>query len=261
MVKCEKCAEDVYMPFRCSYCGEYFCSRHRLPEFHDCTGLRRGKGTVNIGSSTTFRSSGPSYYSSQNLYPFRNLFRFSDRELKHLGISLLIISALPLSMPSFFRFPPLVMLGILGIFAAAFLLHEIAHKFSAQRLGYWAEFRLNSLGLMITLMSFISPLKLVAPGAVMIAGMMYRDDYGKISLAGPITNIIQALFFLTVGFMSPSSLVKALSILGVTINSSLAVFNLLPFGMFDGAKIMRWDWRVWLATICTAGLLYALVLL
>jgi Zn-dependent protease len=164
-------------------------------------------------------------------------------------------------MPAFFMFKPLVMLGILGIFAAAFLLHELAHKFSAQRLGYWAEFRLNSLGLMITLMSFISPLKLVAPGAVMIAGMMYGDDYGKISLSGPVTNIIQALFFLIAGLLSQSASVKALSYLGVIINSSLAVFNLLPFGMFDGAKIMRWDWRIWLVTMGIAGLLYASIVL
>ena len=39
------------------------------------------------------------------------------------------------------------------------------------------------------------------------------------------------------------------------------LFNLIPIGMFDGAKIFRWSWRIWLATVVVAGLLfvYALV--
>lgn len=28
------------MPYQCSYCGGYFCSEHRLPEEHDCPGLK-----------------------------------------------------------------------------------------------------------------------------------------------------------------------------------------------------------------------------
>jgi len=31
------------MSFKCHYCGESFCSEHRLPEKHDCTGLETGK--------------------------------------------------------------------------------------------------------------------------------------------------------------------------------------------------------------------------
>jgi Zn-dependent protease len=256
MVKCDKCGEEVYMPFRCNYCGGYYCSRHRLPEFHECTGIQRGQGSVNLGGSTGYRSSGPSYYTPRRRYSFTSLFRFSERELRDLGISLLLISALPMSMPGFFRFRPVIMFGIVAIFAAAFLLHELAHKFAAQRYGYWAEFRLNTMGLLITLFSFISPLKLVAPGAVMIAGLMYGDDYGKISLSGPVTNIAQALVFLAAGVLFPSGLMAALSYLGIMINSSLALFNLIPFGMFDGAKIMRWDWRIWLVATAVALGLY-----
>jgi Zn-dependent protease len=151
--------------------------------------------------------------------------------------------------------PGAVIGGVL-IFAAAFLTHELAHKFMAQRLGYWAEFRLNQIGLMITLFSFFTPFKLVAPGAVLIAGLMYGDDYGKISLAGPVTNIAQALFFLLLSFVSSNNLVTFLTYIGVYINASLALFNLLPFGVFDGAKVIKWDWRAWLAATLVAGALF-----
>jgi Zn-dependent protease len=207
------------------------------------------------------RSTGPArdylYHVPRNRSSIRNLFRFSEKEIQHLGISLIIIAALPLM--SFggiiFRYP-LVAVGAVVIFALAFLLHELAHKFMAQRLGFWAEYRLNTWGLMITLFSFFSPFKLVAPGAVMIAGLMYGDDYGKISLSGPVTNIAQALVFLILWRMSPSEIIAYLAQLGVIINSSLALFNLLPFGVFDGVKIMRWDWRAWLITTATAAALY-----
>lgn len=40
MPDCSECGENVSMPFRCKFCDESFCSAHRLPENHDCEGLR-----------------------------------------------------------------------------------------------------------------------------------------------------------------------------------------------------------------------------
>ncbi|RLI09611.1 hypothetical protein DRO42_03850 [Candidatus Bathyarchaeota archaeon] len=256
MVQCDRCGRDVYMPFRCSYCGGYFCSEHRLPEFHGCTGLNRGLGAVNVGRDGAYRPS-DAFYQRPRRFIYGRPFRFSDRELRHLAVSLLLISAIPLTwLWRYLHRTPLVVLGAVGIFAAAFLLHELAHKFSAQRLGYWAEFRLNMIGVLITLWSFFSPLKVVAPGAVVIAGLMYGDDYGKIALAGPLTNIAQALLYLVAGFASTSRLIGLLASVGVTVNSSLALFNLIPFGIFDGAKVFRWDWRIWLAAVAAAGTMF-----
>jgi len=38
MGDCSKCGKKA-MTFTCRYCGEKFCSEHRLPENHDCKGL------------------------------------------------------------------------------------------------------------------------------------------------------------------------------------------------------------------------------
>lgn len=35
---CYYCLESVYMPFRCYRCGGFYCSKHRLPERHNCPG-------------------------------------------------------------------------------------------------------------------------------------------------------------------------------------------------------------------------------
>ncbi|MFB6158446.1 MAG: rhomboid family intramembrane serine protease [Candidatus Nanohalobium sp.] len=42
MAECSKCGKET-MSFTCRYCGEKFCSEHRLPENHDCEGLESGK--------------------------------------------------------------------------------------------------------------------------------------------------------------------------------------------------------------------------
>lgn len=257
MVHCDKCGRDIYMPFRCNYCGGYFCSEHRLPEFHDCTGLHRGRGAVNIGRSRSRGSSETFYQTPRPRSAYSSLFRFSDKEVRDLTISLLLISTIPLMWFRGLLFQrTVIILGAVIIFAAAFLLHELAHKFSAQRLGYWAEFRLNMMGVLITLMSFFSPLKIVAPGAVVISGFMIGDDYGKISLAGPLTNIVQAAIYLAVSLTSADRIVELLANVGITVNSSLALFNLIPFGVFDGAKVLRWSRMAWLATVVVALLLF-----
>jgi len=37
MTKCAFCGKEIEgLPFRCRYCGQYFCAEHHLPENHNC---------------------------------------------------------------------------------------------------------------------------------------------------------------------------------------------------------------------------------
>jgi len=47
-MKCKQCGEEVEVPFRCNFCQNYYCSKHRLPEIHECSGA---PARVLIGSS------------------------------------------------------------------------------------------------------------------------------------------------------------------------------------------------------------------
>ncbi len=38
--KCDVCGAYELLPFKCKYCGGTFCAAHRLPENHQCPGLR-----------------------------------------------------------------------------------------------------------------------------------------------------------------------------------------------------------------------------
>ncbi|MFB6302841.1 MAG: AN1-type zinc finger domain-containing protein [Haloferacaceae archaeon] len=40
MVTCEECGTDLVDGRGCSYCEGTYCQDHRLPEHHDCAGVR-----------------------------------------------------------------------------------------------------------------------------------------------------------------------------------------------------------------------------
>jgi Zn-dependent protease len=145
---------------------------------------------------------------------------------------------------------PLSMLGLAIasiIFAMGFILHELAHKYVAQGYGLWAEFRLNMTGIILTALSIVSPIKFIAPGAVMISGFADNDRMGRTAFAGPFVNVI-----ITVGLLAMlpalGHTATYLAVLyGAAINAFLALFNLIPFTIFDGRKVYSWNKRYWAA--------------
>ena len=179
--------------------------------------------------------------------------RFSEIELKHLLIAWVAISfAFAIVMGGFSLSVNFIMALVLAAITVGtgFVFHELAHKFTAQHYGYIAEFRANfqMLGLAI-LMSFFGFL-FAAPGAVVIAGHyghaghINSREYGIISLAGPLTNIVLAVIFFGLSMFLPVTLppfINMILIYGGMINSWLALFNMIPFGNFDGIKVFRWN--------------------
>jgi Zn-dependent protease len=132
----------------------------------------------------------------------------------------------------------------------AFLFHELAHKVVAQRYNCWAEFRadLNMLimGLLISFMGVV----FIAPGAVMIFGNINQKQNGKISMAGPLTNIMLAVILLPLIFIPFSNwVIKEIIASGYLINAWLALFNMIPLWNFDGAKIYAWNRKVFFTLI------------
>jgi len=184
--------------------------------------------------------------------------RFSPTEVRHVVVGVILVSAVGLSFfaPHMFSNWLAVAAAVL-FFTAGFIIHELTHKTVAQRYGLWAEFRLDMFGALLTVLSAVSPLKIIAPGAVVIAGQTTPDRVGRTAAAGPLTNIVLAtlLFGLAQSVRSVGLFEAALA--GAAINSFMALFNLIPFGVLDGLKVFRWSKTVWLALFALSAVVTA----
>jgi len=196
--------------------------------------------------------------------------RFSVNEKRDLlkawiaiSLAVSIFQLRKLSVGTGFVFHPALLIQAFVIYALtigiAFLAHEVlGHKFIAQRYQLFAEFWADDLFLLLAILTpFFSPFVFLAPGAVVISGVTRVDTYGKIAAAGPLVNIILAIIFGVLLRMGVTvGIIGDLVGLSYKFNSWLAFFNLVPFGVLDGAKIFAWDKRIWGVMITFAILLF-----
>ena len=190
------------------------------------------------------------------------------KELRDLIISALVLAvafgiALSGGYRAFQQLSLLILVIGMSLVAVSlsFVFHELAHRLIARRFRYFAEYTMWTKGLLIALGCSFFGFIFAAPGAVMIhpkaSGWgtidLSQRKIGLISLAGPVTNIALAVIFQILDFARPALLFT----LGAQINTWLALFNLIPFGPFDGAKVLKWNKVVWIISIAVAGGLFA----
>ena len=173
--------------------------------------------------------------------------RFSRIEIEHLIKSWIIISIAFTFVLTRGDILISALLSFVGV-GSAFLLHELGHKFTAQRYGAFAEYRAFdqmlylALGLAVfTRLLFGFGILFAAPGAVFISGYVRPDKYGKISFAGPFVNFSLALISLVLLISGVSGFFQTLVLFMFQINAWIGLFNMIPFGNFDGLKILTWS--------------------
>lgn len=143
---------------------------------------------------------------------------------------------------------PIVFLLWLVALVVTITIHEFAHALAADRLGdptprVTGRLNLNPL-------SHLDPLGTLA---ILLIGFGWgkpvvfdpynlripRRDAAIISLAGPVSNLILAsLLAILLRILPVDSLLSLIFIPIITLNISLAVFNLVPVAPLDGEKIV-----------------------
>ncbi|GAB7015100.1 zinc metalloprotease [Methanogenium cariaci] len=132
---------------------------------------------------------------------------------------------------------------------AAFILHEMAHKFTAMKFGYYAAFRKdNGMLLMGVALAALVGVVFAAPGATVIYGQPGRDmskkENGIISVAGPVVNLCLGVLFFAIivaGFAVQMLPVIIIGTMGLSVNGMIAFFNMLPISVLDGKKVLAWN--------------------
>lgn len=191
---------------------------------------------------------------------YRMLERIPPRERRDLLIAWLAISiaftliyvrgGIDLTGLVFFFAMSLVTVGV------AFVLHELAHKFAAMRYGYWAEFKKdNQMLLVAVVLAALVGVVFAAPGATYVYGNATRTENGRISAAGPITNLLLCIPFAALVLFG-GGILAIVGLVGLRINAMIATFNMLPISVLDGRKVLAWNPAVFAVLMAaSAGLL------
>ena len=177
-------------------------------------------------------------------------YSFSSIELEHLSIALVLITlalmALNRSQVSKIGIVNFVLIYFFTI-GLGFLLHELGHKFVAQYYGFISEFRADFMMMIVAIFIAYFGFLFLAPGAVIILGRPTRRQNGIISVAGPLVNLVLALIFIFIKFvfLPANAMILYIVNLGIWINGFLGIFNMLPFWVLDGKKVLLWNKTVY----------------
>lgn len=193
-------------------------------------------------------------------------FRFSSRELFDMLVSAVVITFI-FGYEQFIgaSFQKLIAVGAIYflIVGLAFILHETAHKLTAQSFGCWSEYRMWMEGLLIALvMRIFIGFTFIAPGAAYFSPFRHgiplkefelsKNDVGKIGAAGPAMNIVLAFVFYILWISGILTLTMGdipVALLGAYVNFVLALFNMIPIPPLDGHKIFKWSIPIYIAMV------------
>jgi Zn-dependent protease len=197
---------------------------------------------------------------------FLDRFHLSTHEISELGIAWVISSVI--LIVAFYRNVIFEMIsnGVIpdGIFitlfafGVTFFVHELMHKFTAIKFGAKAYYQITRQGLIIALIGLIIGFPIIAIGAVFWWGESSSSIgiRGRVSAAGPISNLTLVGFFMCIQglgillwgiFGELGAFLVSFGGTGIMWNIFLGGFNMLPIGILDGAKVLDWNPRIWIA--------------
>src|SRR5512139_4250889 len=133
------------------------------------------------------------------------------------------------------RTDPFIALLYLGVslltVGIGFILHEMAHKFTALKYGFWAEFRKDNTMLVVAVaLAALVGVVFAAPGATVIYDVngrgISREQNGRISVAGPVVNLLLCIPFIALLVLGGSisttgNLVTMTGMIGLQVNEMI----------------------------------------
>ncbi|TFF85150.1 hypothetical protein EU523_00355 [Candidatus Heimdallarchaeota archaeon] len=307
MVKCEypDCDREEHLPFRCRYCGKVFCSKHRLPENHDCEKLEQGISPLYLQKSITSQEifqgedfpqapiidlstsqSPPPTPLHDEMEPFyatsydgqiytvkptkrkmkdsvflslvSDSFTIGPEILDFLvgvliitlsfGFTAVLMTRLPWSYAGF----------LVAIVVGAYFSFIFPPKLLAARFGYPSRYVLTKLGVILTLITLLSPVKFLSPGNLIIPDkeFMAKKRLGLIYSSSFLINLLIGISFILLSWLLPSGPLAKLFLNGAFFTSQLSLLNLIPFSNSPGNSLKNWNWFMLIFFILSNGAIF-----
>lgn len=272
--------------------------RRQKPRIHRVHARQASDGTIHFDTGSSVKMNplfsqlmGMAQHQPAELHKGR-IWHFSDEEKRHLGLAMAAFT-LALGFMSVGGMWGISRLGIsswviqmllsmpvfLLAIGPAFLFHEIGHKIIAKKNGCWAEFRADPKGLRFGIfLSFFIGVLFMAPGAVMVAGLVTRRQNGHIAIAGPLVNFglfligiplwglilgltgafdveVSGAQYLVGGQLIWQKMLIDAGRYWIGANLALGLFNMIPWGPLDGLKVKDWSENAFYITISVFAIL------
>ncbi|MCE4615361.1 MAG: hypothetical protein F7B60_07540 [Desulfurococcales archaeon] len=128
--------------------------------------------------------------------------------------------------------------GLLMGLIVGMVIHESAHKYAGRRNGCLSMYVTTAWGVLVTIASGFSPIKLLIPGFTSLICFSRVSSEGEFEISswGPLTNIVLAIVAIAIYYAG----IHSVFLQGfLVINVWLAVFNLLPIPPLDGWKMVK----------------------
>jgi len=199
-------------------------------------------------------------------YHYANINELLALFLASLSLAVAFIVNFLFSIPYYgLLFAGILALISIAVAVLAVIPHELAHRQMARRFGCRSRFILSFRGFLATLLinllnHFLGFLVFFSgyTGINCIFGGNFDNAIqGKTAAAGPATNLVIAVISEVMYYLVPPLITSPVPqiILGyfflelANFNAYVAFFNLIPFWVLDGLKVIRWNFKVWLALL------------
>ena len=247
MVVCSLCNDTMIMPFVCSLCMKKNCSKHRLPEQHNCENINKynnenyAKIKIKKNNQMQQLSSG---YNDNSLISVKSryskLLNLSEtrNNLKVIILCGALLGFMEVSNSllrgsSSFIFT----IGVTLITSIFFTLIYLKREIDAEKLFVFNSFIYWPLGILISIVSSMIGFPLILFG-------FFNSNGGE-----RVVDLIKSTYQIIIIIILPLFLVLNLfnniftNILLMSINSIIwyMLLMLFPIGNLDGAKLLNYD--------------------
>ena len=247
MVTCNFCNDTMMMPFVCSLCMKKNCGRHRLPEQHNCKNIEKydnkNYAKIKIKKNNEMKQISSGFNGNQNV-SFRDRYSgLLNLSEPNNGLMFVILCGALLGfmeLSNEFLRGNIALLSLFGTMILSslfFTLIYLKRERDAEKLFVFNSFIYWPIGIILSIVSSMIGFPLILFG--------FFNSMGGERVIDLIKSIYQNIIIVILPLILILPFINSIfvQLVLISLNSIIwyMLLMLLPFGNFDGAKLINYD--------------------